>query len=1548
MNLSIKALFCWVKAATGSGEETHIEDLQNGEILLKLVHLLKKSIPSSCHCVDERFKIISNFIKSDCRFNALNGTPIEWEAIKDGRNLSVEIAKVILILVYYDMMNDHCTLKKLDCDVERQIAGLTLTYVEENEGSVSLVPGLDAHLSRRHLTVSHNILEKSATVSTTTSVSSLSSLYDDDESPLFGRSQKVKFLDLQKVASSSVSSSPIQDVMNTPVFQMRRMKRQLMQDRDYIDGLEKELSNKLALLSQRESLINQLQYCLDKLKEDRGVDEQSTRARIDELENKKNMQSCLDDFLKQNKELKNNAAMSDRKVNELAEENGVLTSQMRTVCSRLAISEAEVGKLTEAHESNEAEWQSSISTLQSELCEARAQKELYAEQIEILQGKISCLKDEIDRSTQEEGENMWISVEKQLLESRICTLTEELENATNSLEKIEAEVQAKTQQLKACEREISDQKELLIQKQNQIDQLLESKNEAIDKLQKEMAEMGETLQQEIQALKLRLEEAEKQKQEQATRAQLVKAEEDVQIKENHFALKQDQVEGLLAQVSQFEDEIKRMQGNLQRKEVELFNLKKETLKHEEQLKEDYLKRSEELDYEISRLTLQVKSLHESLNSTAEQLTVKEDLLARKETELSQETDAAQKLKATVDELIVLRQQLQAKEREMITLKDESDEQSNLQQEEIQIMKSQLEDMAKTLRCSEEGKLQIISEQLKSAQEQELLQEQLSQCQIVVKQLENEVGAKEREMALNSEQSKALCLQNEDLQKRLESLASSLEDAQEKMHSKELLLIQHQQEAKQKQENLMLKVEQAEKETLELKVKSSQSQCVESLKSLLEDRSQNAAAKDEQFRGLQLESVQKIEDLKQELVSVAAELNQQKEMNIHILRQKDETIESTQMERDSLIKQKAALDARVLAVEQQLEGAVLENKRLSQAKQAFERENYAALKLQAKLQEELQVLKRDNSILLNEKEKVKDVEEEDLLQQLTAKTTAMEHYKAQMEKAMDHYNSKKELLKKSEGEVANLKHALEVQGSELKNVTLEKKLMQMELERIQSNEKKLLNKIASLEAQQSFADKALCEQNTLLNDHKAQGRRASTLEVAGDRFGIKRSKPQSISSDSLDQSSLDDSLNDTRKLSAPESSTPLVRSSERLAAKRHVLQAESLETLYFTPINTRHRSNTGTKPEASAKRNSASSVKRRRTTQVINITMTKKTPGRNEADETFYSLASARSQPNLSSAHKVSTELFNTPKAAESDQLIGLPGYRRSTIHSQATSTFCVGAENEPDGGPEDWMRIAEIQARNKACLPHLKSSYPLEFDSVRNSALIFTDEELRTGDPIETIRRASVMPGQLQDSLTSHRLSYMGQSANMAPSLSRLSTMPGQVNSTLRSPKGSKRAASTLSLHTTSPEKKTRASCFPRPLTPKNRNVSGPAFPHCQTAPSPADRRQSMMFTIDNTPKKDARKDLLKKGLNKLRNSTRKSPGKSLKSPAQSASRRGQENVPTKAGRPAVGGAGRLGSQKSPQVPNKGQRKSPRGPQRAAKSPGITASARKMMSRMKV
>lgn len=600
--------------------------------------------------------------------------------------------------------------------------------------------------------------------------------------------------------------------------------------------------------------------------------------------------------------------------------------------------------------------------------------------------------------------------------------------------------------------------------------------------------------------------------------------------------------------------------------------------------------------------------------------------------------------------------------------------------------------------------------------------------------------------------------------------------------------------------------------------------------------------------------------------------------------------------------------------------------------------------------------------MKEKEKADEIQtlKKGLQEQLSAKSEAAEHYKAQMEKAMSHYNGKKQLLQESQEEAIELKQSLEVKECEINASTMENKLLQLDLDKAQTNEKALLNRVASLEAQLAFADRNLRAQNKF-HGNEGSSRMSLYMEVADAHSSVntKAKEKKAISSDSLDHSSLEDSLNNTRKLLAPgESSTPLVRSSERLAAKHRGLQAESLETLYFTPINSRqiNRINAEHTHEVdSTRKNPTSSVKRRRTTQVINITLTKKTPGGGEHDDTFYSLASARSHPNLSSAHSaphVCMELFDTPArltGAASDQLIGLPGYRRSTMHSQPASTFCAGAENEPDGGPDDWMRIAELQARNMAVLPHLKSSYPVESDPCRGATFLFTDEELRTGDPSDTIRRVSTMPGQLKDSLASHRHSLMvGHSAAAANTRShRLSLMPELPSKTvrssqLRSPKGTKRSSSTLSVHQTSPEKKVRASCFPRPLTPKAKNVmSEPFNSQIRTALSPVDRRQSTMFSIDNTPQ---RNNFLTKNIKKLRSSTRKSPGKtSKKSPAQKSVRKCQENNPAADSRAEVARTGQTGSSKSPQVATKGQKAT----SRSAKSPGLS-SARKMMSRMKV
>lgn len=68
--------------------------------------------------------------------------------------------------------------------------------------------------------------------------------------------------------------------------------------------------------------------------------------------------------------------------------------------------------------------------------------------------------------------------------------------------------------------------------------------------------------------------------------------------------------------------------------------------------------------------------------------------------------------------------------------------------------------------------------------------------------------------------------------------------------------------------------------------------------------------------------------------------------------------------------------------------------------------------------------------------------------------------------MSHYNGKKQLLQKSEDEVMELRRSLEVQEHETNALNMEKKLLKVDLDKAQTNEKKLLSKVASLEAQVS--------------------------------------------------------------------------------------------------------------------------------------------------------------------------------------------------------------------------------------------------------------------------------------------------------------------------------------------------------------------------------------------------------------------------------------------------------------------------------------------------
>uniref|UniRef100_A0A8C3K5A5 Nuclear mitotic apparatus protein 1 n=1 Tax=Calidris pygmaea TaxID=425635 RepID=A0A8C3K5A5_9CHAR len=91
--------------------------------------------------------------------------------------------------------------------------------------------------------------------------SSASSSSSEEHSPLlsFPHKREVRFLELQRIASSSGTnnmfsgppSSPMGDVMQTPQFQLRRLKKQLAVERENRDELEVELAENRKLLTEK-------------------------------------------------------------------------------------------------------------------------------------------------------------------------------------------------------------------------------------------------------------------------------------------------------------------------------------------------------------------------------------------------------------------------------------------------------------------------------------------------------------------------------------------------------------------------------------------------------------------------------------------------------------------------------------------------------------------------------------------------------------------------------------------------------------------------------------------------------------------------------------------------------------------------------------------------------------------------------------------------------------------------------------------------------------------------------------------------------------------------------------------------------------------------------------------------------------------------------------------------------------------------------------------------------------------------------------------------
>lgn len=493
---------------------------------------------------------------------------------------------------------------------------------------------------------------------------------------------------------------------------------------------------------------------------------------------------------------------------------------------------------------------------------------------------------------------------------------------------------------------------------------------------------------------------------------------------------------------------------------------------------------------------------------------------------------------------------------------------------------------------------------------------------------------------------------------------------------------------------------------------------------------------------------------------------------------------------------------------------------------------------------------------------------ELQAQLSQKEQAAEHYKLQMEKAKTHYDAKKQQNQELQEQLRGLEQ-LQTENKELRAEVdrLGRELQQAGLKTKEAEQtcRHLTAQVRSLEAQVAHADQQL--------------RDLGKFQVATD--ALKSREPQAKSQLDLSIDSLDLSCEEGTPLSVtsklprtqPDGTSipgePASPISQRLPPK-----VESLESLYFTPIPARGQAPLESSLDSLGDISLDSSRKtrsaRRRTTQIINITMTKKldVEDPDSANASFYSTQSApTSQAGLRAASSTqSLARLGSPDDGNST-LFSLPGYRPTTRSSARRSqagmssgappgrnSFYVGTCQDEPEQLDDWNRIAELQQRNRVCPPHLKTCYPLESRPSLSLPAI-TDEEIKTGDPRETLRRASMQPTQIAE----------GAGITTRQQRKRVSSETHQGPGT--------------------PESKKATTCFPRPMTPRDRHEgrrhsSTEAQKKAVPAVKQADRRQSMAFSILNTPKKLGnsllRKAASKKAPSKAspnpRSGTRRSP----------------------------------------------------------------------------
>ncbi|XP_059729786.1 nuclear mitotic apparatus protein 1 isoform X3 [Haemorhous mexicanus] len=974
---------------------------------------------------------------------------------------------------------------------------------------------------------------------------------------------------------------------------------------------------------------------------------------------------------------------------------------------------------------------------------------------------------------------------------------------------------------------------------------------------------------------------EKESEEQKLRAEISSLQEKMAVAEQaaaqHVAKLEadaqraaEALEGVSQQLSQEKLKSKELEGTMDQlriAEKELVSLRSAV-----QEKESWKEQVSQCVQEIERKNSLISSLEQEVSIFRHQVKEKEGESKELKRLILAESEKSKKLE----------ERLRVLQTEMATAASRAAERCSLMKVDVQRCQDEMEKQRMTIEALKRDR------HSQSEREDELRQE-AKVCQDKCLQKEQLLAALQQE--LDSTRAKHASLESQhrqDLEQRAKAVSMlQAELAQAKLEAVEVPSLREQLAEKERAIQ-RLQADAAEAGAQLAGLQQANARLAEENQGLSKSRSQGQRQLEAELGQARERHRQELEQLRAASEKLVTSSRQEAKEVVQKLEDLSKEYESSKAaaleERKKLLEEKQRLTSQVEQLEiiqkDQTKQVDELNKKLTQHEKATwtQQQRVKSLPCPQALEGELQ------AAVTSHQEKVAELQV-----QLTQKEQAAEHYKGQMEKAKSHYDAKKQQNQELSEKLKAMEH-LQKENTELqsKSERLAKELQQSILQAKESEMscKDLTSQIRSLEAQVQELS-------------KFQGK---TATVKGHETSFENVADQST--DSLDEAQL---LNSTRKATSShlEVSVPS-ESEESLLSQRLPQRKSSLESLYFTPIH----SETPSQLQSSAKFAGDFSLDsgcktrsaRRRTT--INITMTDKqaeseelvcikniplarstktsspAKGRLRSGASTRSLTSFPSQETLAKLEASSPE-----KTSGHSVLLGLPGYRpvtRSSLRLQRTSSSSLGrstmklgmCQDEPEQ-LDDWNRIAELQRRNQARPPHLKTSYPLE--SMPSTSLgTITDEDVKMGDPEETLQRGSRQTSQII--ATGSQRSSQGSSITTRQQRKRLSEETHQGPDT--------------------PPSKKPTSCFPRPQTTQDRSAqsgSQASQDSEQPAPAtPAQRRQSMAFSILNTPRELGRRLLRRavaqRSTPKSSSGTRRS-SRIAKSPKGKASRQSRKNT---------------------------------------------------------